>query len=132
MYSVHNEGNSVVGGRFIRTLKKKIYKYTTSISKNVYIDKLDDIVNKYNTAYHSTTKMNSVDVKSNTCIDFSKEIHEQDLKFKISDIFRIQNYKNIFAKAYTPNSSEGFVNKKDKNTLPGKYVVNDLNDLWIH
>ena len=132
MYSVHNEGNSVVGGRFIRTLKKKIYKYTTSISKNVYIDKLDDIVNKYNTAYHSTTKMNSVDVKSNTCIDSSEEIHEQDLKFNISYIFRIQNYKNIFAKAYTPNSSEGFVNKKDKNTLPGKYVVNDLNDLWIH
>ena len=49
MYSTHNEGKSVVAERFIRTLKTKIYKYMTSISKNVFIDKLDDIVNKYNT-----------------------------------------------------------------------------------
>ena len=48
MYSIHNEGKSVAAGRFIRTLKAKIYKYMTSISKNVYIDKLDDIVNEYN------------------------------------------------------------------------------------
>ena len=45
MYSAHNEGKSVVAERFIRTLKNKIYKYTTSFSKNVYINKLDDIVN---------------------------------------------------------------------------------------
>ena len=50
MYSTHNEGKSVVAERFIRTLKNKIYKYMTSISKNVYIDKLDDIKNKYNSA----------------------------------------------------------------------------------
>ena len=48
MYSTHNEGKSVVAERFIRTLKGKIYKYMTSISKNVYLDKLDDIVDKYN------------------------------------------------------------------------------------
>ena len=48
MYSIHNEGKSVVAERFIRTLKAKTYKYMTSISKNVYIDKLDDIVNEYN------------------------------------------------------------------------------------
>ena len=54
MYSVHNEGTSVVAEWFIRILKNKIYKYMTSISKNVYIDKLDDIVNKYNNTYHST------------------------------------------------------------------------------
>ena len=52
MYSTHNEGKSVVAERFIRTLKKKIYKCMSSISKNVYIDKLDDIGNKYNNAYH--------------------------------------------------------------------------------
>ena len=52
MYSIHNEGKSVVSERFIRTLKNKIYKYMTSVSKNVYIDKLDDIVNEYNNTYH--------------------------------------------------------------------------------
>ena len=58
----HNEGKSIVAERFIRTLKNKIYKYMTSISKNVYIDKLDDIVNKYNNTYHKTIKMKFVHV----------------------------------------------------------------------
>ena len=66
MYSTNNEGKSIVAERFIRTLKNKIYKYMILISKNVYIDKLDDIVNKYNNAYHSTIKMKLADVKSNT------------------------------------------------------------------
>ena len=52
MWSTHNEGKSVIAERFIRTLKNKIYKYTTSVSKNVYTDKLEDIVNKYNDAYN--------------------------------------------------------------------------------
>ena len=69
MYSTHNEEKSVFAERFIRTLKNKIYKCMTSVSKNVYIDKLDDTVNKYNNTYHSTFKMNSVDVKSSTYID---------------------------------------------------------------
>ena len=63
MYSTHNEGKSVIAERFIRTLKNNIYKYVTSISKNVYIDKLYDIVNKYNNTYHSTVKMKHLDVK---------------------------------------------------------------------
>ena len=63
MYSTLNEGKSVITERFIRTLKNKIYKYITSISKHVYIDKLDDIVDKYNNTYHSTFKMKPVDVK---------------------------------------------------------------------
>ena len=71
MYSTHNEGKFVIAERFIRTLKNKIYKYITSISKNVYIDKLDDIVNKYNNIYHSTIKIKHVDAKSNTYIDSS-------------------------------------------------------------
>ena len=70
MYSIHNEGKSVVAERFIRTLKSKIYKYVTSISKNVYIDKLDDIVDEYNNTYHRTIKMKPIDVKDNTYIDF--------------------------------------------------------------
>ena len=64
MYSTHNEGKFVVVDRFIRTLKNKIYKYMTSVSKNIYIDKLDYIVNKNNNTYHSTIKMKPVDVKS--------------------------------------------------------------------
>ena len=67
MCSSHNEGNSVVAERFIRTLKIKIYQYMTSVSKNVYIDKLDDIVNKYNNTYHSIIKMKPADVKLSTC-----------------------------------------------------------------
>ena len=73
MYSIHNKGISVVPERFIRTLKNKIYKYMTSISKSVYIDKLKSIINKYNNTYHSTIKMKPLDIKSNTYIDFNKE-----------------------------------------------------------
>ena len=62
MYSTHNEGKSVAAERFIRTLKSKIYKYMTSISKNVHIDKLD-IVNEYNNTYHRTIKMKPVMLK---------------------------------------------------------------------
>ena len=68
MCSIHNEGKSVVAERFIRTLQTKIYKCVTSISKNVYINKLDDIVNEYNT-HHRTITMRPVDVKDNTYID---------------------------------------------------------------
>ena len=106
MYSTHNEGKSVVAKRFIRTLKNKIYKYLTSTSKNVYIDKLDNIVDKYNNTCHSTINMKPVDVKSNTYIDSSKAIKDKDPKFKIGDIIRISKHKNIFAKGYVPQWSE--------------------------
>ena len=68
MYSTHNEGKSVVAKRFIRTLKNNIYKYTTSISKNVCIDKLDDIVNEYNNTNQITIKMKPPHFKDNTYI----------------------------------------------------------------
>ena len=74
MHSTHNEVKSVVAGRFIRTLTNKIYKYMTSVSKHVYINKLDDLVNKYNNTYHSTINVKPVDVKSNTYIDSNKKI----------------------------------------------------------
>ena len=127
MYSTHNDGKSVVAERFIRTLKNKIYKYMTSISKNMYIDKLDDIVNKYNNKKYRTTKMKPVDVKSSKNINSSKESNDEDPKFKIRDIDRISKYKNIFAKGYVPNwSGEVFVVKKVKNTIPWTYVICDL------
>ena len=105
MYSIHNEGKYVVAERFIGTLKTKIYKYVTSISKNVYIYKLDDIVNEYNNTHHRTIKMKPVDVKDNTYIDFKKEVNDKDPKFKVSDHVRISKYKSVsaFAKGYTPN-----------------------------
>ena len=72
MYSTHNEGKYVIAKRFIRTLKNKICKYMTSISKNVYIGKLDDIVNKYNNTYHITVTMKPVYVKSSIYIESTK------------------------------------------------------------
>ena len=75
MHSIQNEGKSVVAERFIRTLKTKIYKYMTSVSKNVYIDKLDDMVSDYNNTYHRTIKMKPIDIKDNTYIDFKKEVN---------------------------------------------------------
>ena len=128
MYSTYNEEKSVVAERFIRTLKSKIYKYMTSISKNVYIDKLDDIVNEYNNTYHTTIKMKPIAVKDNTDINTSKEINDKDPKFKVDDHVRISKNKNIFTKGYMPNwSEEVFVIKKVKNTVPWTYVINDLN-----
>ena len=113
MYSTHNEGKSVAAERFIKTLKNKIYKYVTSISKNVYIDKSDHIVNKYNNTCHRTIKMKPVDVRPSTYIKSSKEINYQDPKSKIGDIVRISKYENILAKGYVPNwSEEVFVIKK--------------------
>ena len=86
----------------------------TSVPKNDDVDKLDDIVEKYN-VYYSAIKMKPVDVKANTYIDSSKEINDKDSKFKIGSTVRISKYKSIFAKGYTPNlSEEVFVIKKVK------------------
>ena len=83
---------------FIRTLKTKIYKYMTLVSKNVYIDKLDNIVGEYNNTYHKAIKMKPVGAKDNRYIDFKKEVNDKDPKFKVGDHLRISKYKNIFAK----------------------------------
>ena len=98
------------------------------VSKNVYIDKLDDTVGDYNNKYHRTIKLKPVDVKDNTYIDFKKEINDKDPKFKVSNQVRISKYKNIFAKGDTPNwSEEVFVVSKIKNTVLWAYVINGLN-----
>ena len=129
MHSTHNEGKSVVAEIFIGTLRNKIYKYITSVSKNVYIDKLDDTVNEYNNTYYRIIKMNPIDVKDNTYINIDKEVNDKNPKFKIGDHVRISKCKTIFAKGYTPNWSEHFfVIKNVKNTIPWTYAINDLND----
>ena len=123
MYSILNEGKSVVAERFINTLKTKICTYMSLIWKNVYIDKLDDIGNGYNNIYHRTIKMKPVDLKDNTYIDSKKEVNDKDPKFKVGGHVRISKYKNIFAKWYTPNWSEKFfIVSKIKNTVPWIYV----------
>ena len=98
MYSTHNEEKSAIAERSIRTFKNEIYKYMTSWSENVYIDRVDDIVNKSKNKYHSTIRMKPVDVKSYTYISSSKEINNKNPKFKIGDIVKVSKYENYFWK----------------------------------
>ena len=106
----------------------------TAISKNAYFDVLDNIVNKYNNTVDRTIKMKPIDVKDNTYVVDSMELHskkevnDKDSKFKVGDPVRISKYKNMFAKGYMPNwSEEVFVFKKVKHTVAWTYVINDLN-----
>ena len=118
MYSTHNEGKSVVAEKFIRTLKNKIYKHMTAISKNVYFHVLHDIVDEYNNTYHKTIKMKPIDLKSYSFAKYNEESNEKDPRFKAGDHVRISKYKNNFAKGYAPNwSEEIFVVKKNKKIL---------------
>ena len=109
MYSTNNEEKFVIAERFIKTLKTRIYKYMTAISKNVYIDKLDDILKEYNNRYHTSIKMKPVNVMDNTYIDFKKEINHKDPKFKVGDHVRISKYKSIFGKGYMPIGQKKFL-----------------------
>ena len=97
MYSTYNEGKSVVAERFIRMLKNKIFKHMKAVSKNVYFDALDDIVNKYNSTVHRTIKMKPIDV-TDSYAEYSEDSNETKPKFKVSDRVRISKCKNIFAK----------------------------------
>ena len=98
----------------------------------MYTDKRNDIVNEYNNTYQRTIKIKPINVNDNTYINIGKEVNDEDPKFKVGDHVRISKYKNIFAKVYTPNSSEEtFVIKEIKNTLPWTYVINDLNSVEI-
>ena len=106
MYWKFNEGKSVVAERFIRTLKNKIFQHMTAISKNVYFDVLDDIVNKYNNTVHRTIKMKPINVTDDSFVEYNEESNKKDPKFKIGDHVKISKWKNIFAKGYSPNSSK--------------------------
>ena len=94
-----------------------------SVLKNVYIDKLVDIVNKYNNIYHSRIKMKPIDVKANTYIDSNKEVNNKNPKFEIEDIIKISKYKNVFAKGYIPNWSEEVCVMKKLKTLCRGHIL---------
>ena len=96
MYSTHNKGISFLAERFIRALKNKSYKYMTSISKDMCIDKLNNIANKFNNTCHIKLKMKPVDVKSNINIHFGKKNNREDPKFKVYDHVRISEHKSSF------------------------------------
>ena len=101
MYSTYNEGKSAVAGRFIRTLKDKIFKHMTAILKNDYFYVLDNIVNKCNNTVHRTRKVKPVTPDSYA--ECNEDSNEKDPIFKVGDRVRISKYKNIFAKGYTQN-----------------------------
>ena len=93
-----------------KTQKNKIFKHMATISKNVYFDMLDDIVNKYNNTVHRTIKMKPIEVTDDSYAEYNEDFNKKDPKFKVSDHVRISKYKNIFAKGYAPNwSKEVFV-----------------------
>ena len=128
IYSTYIERKSAVAERFIRTLKNNIYKHMTAVSKHVYFEVLDDIVDKWNNRYHRTIKINSIVVKSDFCAEYNVDSIDKNPKFKFGDHVRILNYKNIFAREYAPNwSEENFVISKVKNTAPWTYITCDLN-----
>ena len=77
MYSTYNEGKSAVAERFIRTLKSKIFKHMTAISKNVYFDELDDIVDKYNNTVHRTIKMKPIDITDDFYVEYSEDFNKK-------------------------------------------------------
>ena len=91
----------------------------TVVSKSVYFDALDGIVNKYNNAVHKSIKMKPVDVTSDSYAEYNEDFNEKCAKFKVGDHVRTSKYKNIFAKGCTTNwSEEIFVVSKIKNTVP--------------
>ena len=104
MYSTYNKWKSVVAERFIRTLKNKIFKHVTAISKNVCFDVLEDIVHNYNNTVHKTIEMKPIDVTNDSYAENNENFNERDSKFKIDDNVRISKYKNIFAKGLVRRS----------------------------
>ena len=89
MYSTHNKGKSVFAERFIRTLKNKMYKHVTAISRKTIFYALDDIVDKYNNTYHKTTEMKPIDVKNDSFAEYNEESNKKGPKFKVGDRVRI-------------------------------------------
>ena len=126
MYSTYNEGKSFVAEEFIRMLKNKTFKHMPAVSKNVYFDVLDDIVNKYNNTVHKTIKMKPIDVTDNSYAEYNEDFNKKDPRFKVGDHVTISKYKNIFAKRYTSNWSEEFLLLVKLKIQFRRLVVSDM------
>ena len=127
MYSTNNEGKFVVAERFIRTLKNKMYKYMASISKNVYIDIFNDIVNKYNNTYHSTRKMKPLDLNQTYILTLVKKLMIKILNLKLVISLEYQNIQTFLQKAMFQIFEQVFVIKKAKNIVLWTFVISNLN-----
>ena len=128
MYSRYNKRKSVVAERFFRIMKNKIFKHMTSISKNVYFDVLNNIVNKYNNTVHRSNKIKPIDVTTDSYAEYNEDSNVTKPEFKVGDRVRNLKYKNVFAKGYTQNWSQEFVIiRKIKNKIPWTYVISDIN-----
>ena len=121
MQSTHNDEKSVVTERFIRIVKNKTYKYLTSISKKMYIEKIDDAVDKYNNTYLIAIEMKSADAKLSTYIE--SLVKKLMIKIKIGDVIRISIYKNISVRLYSNWSAEVFLTKQVKKTLCYEHML---------
>ena len=108
--------------------KARFFKHMKAVSKNVYFDVFDDIVNKYNNTVHRTIKMKPIDVTSDSYAEYNEDSNVTKPRCKVGDHVRISKYRNIFAKGYIRNWSEKvFVVSKIKNTFLWTYVICDLN-----
>ena len=121
MQSTHNDEKSVVTEKFIRILKNKTCKYLTSISKKMHIEKIDDVVDKYNNTYLIAIEMKSVDAKLSTYIE--SLVKKLMIKIKIGDVIRISIYKNISVRLYSNWSAEVFLTKQVKKTLCYEHML---------
>ena len=128
MYSTYNEGKSVIAEKFIRTLKNKIFHHTTAVSKNVYFDVLDNILNKFNNTVCRTIKMKPIDVTFDSYAEYNENSNVIQPKFKVGYHVRTSKHKIVFAKGYTQNwSDDVFVVSKINDTFPWIYKISDLN-----
>ena len=103
MYSTYNAQKSVVAERFIRPLQNKLFKHMATVSKSVYFDMLDDIINKCNNTVHRTIKMKPIDVRSDSYAEYNEDSSEKEPKFEFADYVRLWKYKLIFVEGYTVN-----------------------------
>ena len=119
---------SVVAERFIRMQKHKIYQHMTAMSKKVYFDVLEDILDKYNKTYHTATRMNPVDVKFGSFTEYSVDSNAKKAKVEMGNHVKTAKCESIFAKTYLSHwYQEVFVISKVKNTVPRTYFFSDVN-----
>ena len=128
MHSTYNEGKSVVAERFIRTLKNKIFKHMTAISKNVYFDVLDDIVNKYNNTVHRSIKMKPIDVISDSYAEYNQDSKKKkNTNLKLVIMLGFQNTKTFLLKDPFKIGQKFLLLAKIKNTVLWTYMISDSN-----